>query len=107
MYGESWTTNASISNLFPPFEVVRSTTSGVAATHNIQLPMSPDGCYVPDGDFNGAGILSVFGASGLTIRYAMVAGETSTGVFTSQAQLNTLGSSLALGITVTGFRYAR
>ena len=107
MYGEAWTVNSSIATLNPPFEVFRSTTSGVTNTHNIQLPMSPDGCYIPDGTFNGAGILSVMGNTGQTIRYAMVAGETSTGVFTSAAQLPINGSSLSLRVTVTGFRYAR
>lgn len=106
-HGEAWTVNSSISALYPPFEVVRSTQSGITHIHNIQLPMSPDGCYIPDGTYGGAGILSVTTSAGQYLRYAMVAGETSTGVFTSAAQLGVNGSSLALGITVTGFRYAR
>ena len=107
LYGEAWTVNSSISALYPPFEVIRSVQSGVTTTHNIQLPLSPDGCYIPDGTYNGAGILSVMGNTGQTIRYAMVAGETGTGVYTSAAQLPINGSSLALSVAVTGFRYAR
>ena len=107
MYSESWTANSSISALYPPFEVFRSTTSGVTNLHQIQMPMSPDGCYIPDGLYNGAGNLAVLGATGQTIRYAMIAGETSTGVISTGPYLVSSGSSLGISVTVTGFRYAR
>lgn len=102
LYSEAWTVNSSISALYPPFEVIRSTASGLTNIHNIQLPMSPDGCYIPDGTYGGAGILSVMNNSGLTIRYAMIGGETA---FSSSH--TSYGTSLSLAVTVTGFRYAR
>lgn len=99
LYGNAWTVNSSISTLNPPFEVVRSTTTGITCYHNIQLPMSPDGCYIPDGTFNGAGILSVMPSSGQTIRYITIHPNDETG--------KTLVTSTILQFTVTGFRYAR
>lgn len=96
LYGNAWTVNQSISTLYPPFEFFRSMTSGAANVHNIQLPMSPDGCYIPDGTYGGAGILSVMGNTGQTVRYIMQAGEAGL-----------LVTSTNLTFTVTGFRYAR
>jgi len=99
LYGDSWTVNSSISALYPPFEVLRSMTTGLTNIHNIQVPMIPDGCYIPDGTYNGAGILSVTTSTGLKLRYIYQRppNEGSPPVTTSSL----------LQFTVTGFRYAR
>lgn len=99
MYGDSWTVNSSISALFPPFEYFRSEVTGVTCVHNIQLPMIPDGCYIPDGVYGGAGILAVTTSTGLRVRYIMqnVQNEGAKAVVTSTL----------LQITTTGFRIAR
>jgi hypothetical protein len=99
MYGESWTVNSSISTLFPPFEVIRSTCTAITCVHNVQLPMSPDGCYIPDGTYNGAGILSVTTSTGLIMRYIFQ--NPATEGFKTQV------TSQLLQITTTGFRLAR
>lgn len=96
LYGDSWTVNSSISALFPPFEVVRSMTSGLTDVHNIQLPMIPDGCYIPDGVYGGAGILSVTTSTGLRLRWMF---QTLDGMAATTSQF--------LSFTVTGFRLAR
>ena len=99
MYGDSWTVNSSISALFPPFEYFRSTTTGVTSVHNIQLPMIPDGCYIPDGVYGGAGLLAVTTSTGLRVRYIM------QNVQNEGAKA--LATSTLLQITTTGFRIAR
>jgi hypothetical protein len=100
LYGEAWTVNSSISTLSPPFEVFRSTATSITNLHNIQLPMSPDGCYIPDGTYNGAGILSVMNNSGQTIRYITVGPS-------NEPPNKALVTSTLLQFTVTGFRLAR
>lgn len=100
LYGDSWTVNSSISALYPPFEVFRSTATSMTNLHNIQVPMIPDGCYIPDGTYNGAGILSVTTSTGLKLRYAFQ-NLPNEGVV--QARV----TSTLLQFTVTGFRYAR
>jgi hypothetical protein len=103
LYGQAWTVNGSISTLNPPFEIVRSTTTSLVNVHQIQLPMSPDGCYIPDGTYFGQGILSVFDtSSGQKIRFAMQRPWTDGPV----GQLGTITSN-SLSFTVTGFRLAR
>jgi hypothetical protein len=99
MYGDSWTVNSSISALFPPFEYFRSMTTGITNVHNIQLPMIPDGCYIPDGVYGGAGLLAVTTSTGLRVRYIMqnVQNEGAKAVVTSTL----------MQITTTGFRIAR
>jgi len=99
LFGESWTVNSSISALNPPFEVVRSTTTGITCLHNIQLPMSPDGCYIPDGEYGGAGILRVTTSTGLILRY----------IFQNPTEEGNkaLTTSALLQIITTGFRIAR
>lgn len=99
MYGDSWTVNSSISALFPPFEYFRSMTTGVINVHNIQLPMIPDGCYIPDGVYGGAGLLAVTTSTGLRVRYIM------QNVQNEGAKA--LTTSTLLQITTTGFRIAR
>jgi len=99
MYGDSWTVNSSISALFPPFEYFRSMTTGVTSVHNIQLPMIPDGCYIPDGVYGGAGLLAVTTSTGLRVRYIM------QNVQNEGAKA--LATSTLLQITTTGFRIAR
>lgn len=99
MYGDSWTVNSSISALFPPFEYFRSMTTGVINVHNIQLPMIPDGCYIPDGVYGGAGLLAVTTSTGLRVRYIM------QNVQNEGAKA--LATSTLLQITTTGFRIAR
>jgi hypothetical protein len=61
--------------------------------------MSPDGCYIPDGTYNGAGILSVTTSTGLIMRY----------IFQNPATEGnkTQVTSQLLQITTTGFRLAR
>ena len=98
-YGEAWTVNSSISALYPPFEIVRSMTTGLVNVHNIQLPMSPDGCYIPDGTYNGAGILSVTTSTGQRIRWTMVRPQ--------HEGAKAVITSTLLQFTVTGFRLAR
>ena len=100
LYGDSWTVNSSISALYPPFEVFRSTATSVTNLHNIQVPMIPDGCYIPDGTYNGAGILSVTTSTGLKLRYAF---QNLPNEGVGQARV----TSTLLQFTVTGFRYAR
>lgn len=108
LYGDTWTKNANVSTPKPPFQVIRHTTSGVTNRISIQLPMSPDGCYIPDGTYGGAGILEVFTTSvGQYIRYAMFAGDTSTGVISTPAYLAANGSSYSINFIVSGFRIAR
>ena len=99
MYGDSWTVNSSISALFPPFEVFRSTTTGVTCLHQIQVPMSPDGCYIPDGTYGGAGLLAITTSTGLRLRWIMQnpANEGAKPIVTSTL----------MQITTTGFRLAR
>ena len=99
VYGDSWTVNSSISALYPPFEIFRSMTTGITNVHNIQVPMIPDGCYIPDGTYAGAGILSVTTSTGLRLRYLfqMPPNEGNPAFVTSTL----------LQFTVTGFRYAR
>lgn len=99
LYGDSWTVNSSISALFPPFEVFRSMTTGITNIHQIQVPMIPDGCYIPDGTYAGAGILAVTTSTGLRLRYMfqMPPNEGNPPFVTSTL----------LQFTVTGFRYAR
>jgi hypothetical protein len=99
MYGDSWTVNSSISALFPPFEVFRSTTTGVTCLHNIQVPMSPDGCYVPDGTYGGAGLLAITTSTGQRLRWIMQ-NPTNEGA-------KPLVTSTLMQITTTGFRLAR
>jgi hypothetical protein len=97
LYGNPWTVNLSISTLYPPFEFFRSTATSIANVHNIQVPMSPDGCYIPDGNYTGgAGLLDVMDNTSQVIRYIMQGGEAPGFV-----------TSTALAFTVTGFRYAR
>ena len=96
LYGDSWTVNSSISALYPPFELIRSMDSGLTCVHNISLPMIPDGCYIPDGTYNGAGLLSITTSTGLRIRYMF---QTMDGFAATTSQ--------ALSFTVTGFRLAR
>ena len=100
MYGNSWTVNSSISALYPPFEIIRSVTTGITNLHNVQIPMIPDGCYIPDGTYGGAGILSVTTSTGLILRY-MFQNPPNEGVG------QPLVTSSLLQFTVTGFRYAR
>lgn len=99
MYGDSWTVNSSISALFPPFEVFRSTTTGVTCLHQIQVPMSPDGCYIPDGTYGGAGLLAITTSTGQRLRWIMQnpANEGAKPIVTSTL----------MQITTTGFRLAR
>ena len=99
MFGESWTVNSSISALNPPFEVVRSMATGLTCLHNIHLPMSPDGCYIPDGEYGGAGILRVTTSTGLILRY----------IFQNPTEelARPQATSQLLQITTTGFRIAR
>jgi hypothetical protein len=99
LYGDSWTVNSSISALYPPFETVRSMTTGLTNIHNIQVPMIPDGCYIPDGTYGGAGILAVTQSTGLNMRFIFqnVPGEGNAPKVTSSL----------LQFTVSGFRYAR
>ena len=105
LYGQPWTVNGSISTLNPPFEVVRSLTTGLTNVHNIQLPMSPDGCYIPDGTYFGAGILSVFDSNlGTRVRFAFKRPWTDGPVGQNGAATC---SSNSLAFTVTGFRLAR
>ena len=99
LYGEAWTVNSSISTLYPPFEVLRSMSTGITNLHNILLPMSPDGCYIPDGTYNGAGILSVTTSTGQRVRFLTVHPNDEGG--------KTLVTSTLLQFTVTGFRLAR
>lgn len=99
MYGDSWTVNSSISALFPPFEYFRSMTTGVTNVHNIQLPMIPDGCYIPDGVYGGAGLLAVTTSTGLRVRYIMQNAQ-------NEGNKAVVTSTL-LQITTTGFRIAR
>jgi hypothetical protein len=99
MYGDSWTVNSSISALFPPFEYFRSMTTGVTNVHNIQLPMIPDGCYIPDGVYGGAGLLAVTTSTGLRVRYIMQNAQ-------NEGNKAVITSTL-LQITTTGFRIAR
>lgn len=99
MYGDSWTVNSSISALFPPFEYFRSEVTGITCTHNIQLPMIPDGCYIPDGVYGGAGLLSVTTSTGLRVRYIMQNAQ-------NEGNKAVVTSTL-LQITTTGFRIAR
>lgn len=99
MYGDSWTVNSSISALYPPFETFRSTNTGITCLHNISVPMIPDGCYIPDGTYGGAGILSVTTSTGLKIRWIMQNPE--------NEGAKPLITSTLLQITTTGFRYAR
>lgn len=100
LYGDSWTVNSSISALFPPFEVLRSTATSVTNIHQIQVPMIPDGCYIPDGTYAGAGILAVTTSTGLKLRY-LFQNPTNEGVG------QPIVTSTLLQFTVTGFRYAR
>ena len=100
LYGDSWTVNSSISALFPPFEVLRSTATSVTNIHQIQVPMIPDGCYIPDGTYAGAGILAVTTSTGLKLRY-IFQNPTNEGVG------QPIVTSNLLQFTVTGFRYAR
>ena len=100
LYGDSWTVNSSISALYPPFEILRSTTTAVTNIHNIQVPMIPDGCYIPDGTYAGAGILAVTTSSGLKLRF-IFQNPTNEGVG------QPIVTSTLLQFTVTGFRYAR
>ena len=74
-------------------------TTGVTNVHNIQLPMIPDGCYIPDGVYGGAGLLAVTTSTGLRVRYIMqnVQNEGAKAVVTSTL----------MQITTTGFRIAR
>jgi hypothetical protein len=104
MYGDSWTVNSSISALFPPFEVLRSMTTGICNVHNVQIPMIPDGCYIPDGTYAGAGILAVTTSTGLRLRFVFQR-PNADGVGTI-SQPGNISSSL-LQFTVTGFRLAR
>jgi hypothetical protein len=99
MYGDSWTVNSSISALYPPFEVFRSMNTGITNIHNIQVPMSPDGCYIPDGTYGGAGLLAITTSTGLRIRWIMqnAANEGNKALVTSTL----------MSITTTGFRLAR
>ena len=99
MYGDSWTVNSSISALFPPFEVFRSTTTGITCLHNIQVPMSPDGCYVPDGTYGGAGLLAITTSTGQRLRWIMQN--------TANEGAKPLVTSTLMQITTTGFRLAR
>lgn len=99
MYGDSWTVNSSISALFPPFETVRSMTTGLVNVHTVQLPMIPDGCYIPDGVYGGAGLLSVTTSTGLKIRWAMIRPQ--------NEGMKVLLTSTLLQYTVHGFRLAR
>jgi hypothetical protein len=99
MYGESWTVNSSISALFPPFEYFRSTTTGVTCVHNIQLPMIPDGCYIPDGTYGGAGLLAITSSTGLRVRWIMQNPE--------NEGAKPIVTSTLMQITTTGFRLAR
>lgn len=100
LYGDSWTVNSSISALYPPFEVLRSTTTAVTNIHQIQVPMIPDGCYIPDGTYAGAGILAVTTSTGLKLRF-IFQNPTNEGVG------QPIVTSTLLQFTVTGFRYAR
>ena len=99
LYGDSWTVNSSISALYPPFETVRSLTSGLTNVHVVQLPMIPDGCYIPDGVYGGAGLLSVTTSTGLKIRW----------IFQNPSTEGTKRrfTSTLLQFTVNGFRLAR
>lgn len=101
LYGDSWTVNSSISALYPPFEILRSTATSITNVHNIQVPMIPDGCYIPDGTYAGAGILAVTTSTGLKLRY-IFQNPTNEGVNNQPIVTSTL-----LQFTVTGFRYAR
>ena len=84
----------------PPFEIIRSVSTGITNLHNVQIPMIPDGCYIPDGTYGGAGILSVTTSTGLILRY-MFQNPPNEGVG------QPFVTSSLLQFTVTGFRYAR
>lgn len=99
VYGDSWTVNSSISALYPPFETFRSVTTGVTNLHNIQVPMIPDGCYIPDGNYGGAGILAITTSTGLRLRWIM---QNANNEGTKPLITSTL-----MQITTTGFRLAR
>lgn len=99
MYGDSWTVNSSISALYPPFEAFRSTATGVTCLHNIQVPMSPDGCYIPDGTYGGAGLLAITTSTGLRLRWIMQNANNEGN--------KPLVTSTLMQITTTGFRLAR
>lgn len=99
MYGDSWTVNSSISALYPPFETFRSTVTGVTCLHNIQVPMIPDGCYIPDGTYGGAGLLAITTSTGLRLRWIM---QNANNEGTKTPITSTL-----LQVTTTGFRLAR
>jgi hypothetical protein len=99
VYGDSWTVNSSISALYPPFEVFRSLTTGVTNVHNIQVPMIPDGCYIPDGNYGGAGLLAITTSTGLKLRWIMQNAN--------NEGAKPLITSTLMQITTTGFRLAR
>jgi hypothetical protein len=99
VYGDSWTVNSSISALYPPFEVFRSTTTGVTCLHQIQVPMIPDGCYIPDGNYGGAGLLAITTSTGLKLRWIMQNANNEGN--------KPLITSTLMQITTTGFRLAR
>jgi hypothetical protein len=61
--------------------------------------MIPDGCYIPDGTYGGAGLLAITTSTGLKLRWIMQNAS-------NEGNKTPITSTL-MQITTTGFRLAR